>query len=412
MPLLHKNYRRIILKIGSSLLVSQDQEKSNNLNLHHPLKVENIKIQQQKRDDQIRVQWLEIFTNDVAKLINLGKEIIITTSGAVALGREILGFKNKKLSLHEKQAAAAAGQIELMSLYQKFFKTHGLKVAQILLTASDCNSRQRYLNCKNTIETLLKHRVIPIINENDSVAVDEIKIGDNDRLASRVAQMISADLLVLFSDIDGLFDKNPKLHPDAVFISEVPKITREIEKMAGGSNSIIGTGGMITKIIAAKMASQSGCQTVITNGFENGAVESLFFAEKKFTIFLSDQYSKKPEQKISEQNFGHLHKARKNWLAGILNAKGEIIINENAAIALRQKASLLPIGAVAVKGIFEKGEMVIVLDEQGNQIARGLCNHNSDEMKKILQKNSGEVKKILGKTTKIELIHVDNMVLC
>lgn len=351
---------------------------------------------------KIRRKWLEIFSGDIAELRQSGIEVIITTSGAVALGREILGFSTKKLSLCEKQAAAAAGQIELMSSYQKFFKKYDLKVAQILLTASDCNSRQRYLNCKNTINTLLQNHIIPIINENDSVAVDEIKIGDNDRLASRVAQMISADLLVLFSDIDGLFDKNPKLHRDATLIKEVPKITREIEKMAQGTISNIGTGGMATKIIAAKMASGCGCETIITNGFENRAVHKLFFEEKEFTIFLSDNLS---------QSSKHISKARKNWLSGLVNAKGEIVINQKAATTLRQKkVSLLPIGALAIKGNFMKGDGILVIDEGGNLVASGISNHDSQDIKKILQKNSAEVKKILGKDVRVELIHVDNLI--
>ncbi len=394
-----KNYRRIVIKVGSSLLIEElSQVNKSDLNKF-----------------KIRKDWLKSMVLDCCNLIKDGTEIIITTSGAVALGRQILGFKNKKLSLQEKQAAAAAGQIELMSFYQKFFRESGLQVAQILLTAADCNSRQRFLNCKNTVLTLLKKGAVPIFNENDSVAVDEIKIGDNDRLASRVAQMIEADLLVLFSDIDGLFDKNPKLHRDAVFIAEVKKISREIEKMAGVAGSNIGTGGMITKISAAKMATSGGCDTIITNGIEAGALNSLISqlktcsknpsaqnsAEKKFTIFYGNSAEKKSK---------NISKSRKNWLSGIVNIKGEIIVNREAGEILRQKrVSLLAIGAVEVNGDFKKGDVVIIRDENGNKIASGVSNHNSETAKKILQKSSQEIAKILGKDAKPELVHVDNL---
>ncbi len=382
-----KNYRRIVIKVGSSLLIEElSQVNKSDLNKF-----------------KIRKDWLKSMVLDCCNLIKDGTEIIITTSGAVALGRQILGFKNKKLSLQEKQAAAAAGQIELMSFYQKFFRESGLQVAQILLTAADCNSRQRFLNCKNTVLTLLKKGAVPIFNENDSVAVDEIKIGDNDRLASRVAQMIEADLLVLFSDIDGLFDKNPKLHRDAVFIAEVKKISREIEKMAGVAGSNIGTGGMITKISAAKMATSGGCDTIITNGIEAGALNSLISQLKTC--------SKNPSaQNSAEKKSKNISKSRKNWLSGIVNIKGEIIVNREAGEILRQKrVSLLAIGAVEVNGDFKKGDVVIIRDENGNKIASGVSNHNSETAKKILQKSSQEIAKILGKDAKPELVHVDNL---
>ncbi|NBV05989.1 MAG: glutamate 5-kinase [Proteobacteria bacterium] len=257
-----ENKKKLVIKIGSSLLVEQGE---------------------------LREKWLKNFTKNVAELIEKKFQITIVSSGAIALGRKLLKVKNKKLSLEEKQAAAAIGQIKLMSFYRDFFKKLNLDVAQILLTASDCNDRERSLNSRNTIETLLSNRIIPIINENDTVAVDEIKIGDNDRLAARVAQMISADLMILFSDIDGLYDKNPRSEKSAKLILEVKEITKEIEEMAEGAGSEVGTGGMITKILAAKMLTNSRCETLITNGTSENALKKLFAGKQNFTVFCSQK---------------------------------------------------------------------------------------------------------------------------
>jgi len=364
-----KNKKKLVIKIGSSLLVAEGK---------------------------LREKWLKKFTADVADLIKKNFQITIVSSGAIALGRSVLKVGTRKLSLEEKQAAAAIGQIQLMSFYRDFFKKLNLDVAQILLTAADCDARDRYLNSKNTIETLLKNRVIPIINENDSVAVDEIKIGDNDRLAARVAQMISADLMILFSDIDGLYDKNPKTEKNAKLISEVFEITKEIENMAGGAGSSVGTGGMITKILAAKMLINSGCETIITNGTSDNALKKLVEGKQNFTIFSNEKKSTK---------------SRKNWLSGFINAKGDVIINQCAVEALKsKKISLLPIGVVAVKGNFQKGEAVFIKDEEGNHIASGISNYAAADAKKILEKNSAEVKKIFGNSAKKELVHADNLV--
>lgn len=364
-----KNKKKLVVKIGSSLLVA---------------------------DGKLREKWLKNFAENVAELIEKKIEITIVSSGAIALGRAALKVSDKKLSLEEKQAAAAIGQIQLMSFYRDAFKKFNLNVAQILLTAADCNARDRYLNCKNTIETLLKNRVIPIINENDSVAVDEIKIGDNDRLAARVAQMIGADAMILFSDIDGLYDKNPKVAKNARLIPQVFEITKEIEMMAGSTTSLVGTGGMITKILAAKMLVNSGCDSVITNGTENNALKNLVEGKQNCTIF----YSKKKSEK-----------SRKQWLSGFLNAKGEVVVNQCAVEALRsKKISLLPIGVIAARGNFEKGEAIFVKDESGNRVASGISNYSANDVKKILEKKSAEVKKIFGSSAKKEIIHVDNLV--
>jgi glutamate 5-kinase len=263
-----ENKKKLVIKIGSSLLVA---------------------------DGKLREKWLKNFTANIADLVKKDFQITIVSSGAIALGRSFLKVSSSKLSLEEKQAAAAIGQIQLMSFYRDFFQKLNLNVAQILLTASDCNARDRYLNSKNTIETLLKNHIIPIINENDTVAVDEIKIGDNDRLAARVAQMISAEILILFSDIDGLYDQNPKTTKNARLIPEVLTISKKIENMAGGTVSEVGTGGMITKILAAKMLVNSGCETVIANGTSDNALQKLVEGKQNFTIFRSEKKSAKAE---------------------------------------------------------------------------------------------------------------------
>ena len=365
-----ENRKKIIIKIGSAILVSEGK---------------------------LREKWLKKFTADVANLVEKNFQITIVSSGAIALGRHSLKDLHKKLSLEEKQAAAAIGQIKLMSFYRDFFAKSKLEVAQILLTAADCNDRDRYLNCKNTIETLLKNRVVPIINENDSVAVDEIKIGDNDRLAARVAQMTSADLMILFSDIDGLYDKNPKTNKSARLIPEVFEVNKEIEEMAGGAVSEVGTGGMITKILAAKMLKNSGCDAIITSGIAENSLKNLVSSKQNFTIFYSEKKSEK---------------SRKNWLAGFLNAKGEVVVNSCAVEALKnKKISLLPIGVIGAKGSFQAGEAIFVKDEKGNHIASGISNYAVADVKKIFKKNSTEVKKILGSSAKKELIHIDNLML-
>lgn len=373
-----ENYQRIVVKIGSSLIVE---------------------------DDQIREKWLTEFAKDIKELMDKKIELIIVTSGAVALGRSIIANKNlKKLSVEQKQACASIGQIKLMNIYHQIFKKYHLNVAQILLTANDCNSRKSYLNCQNTINTLIKNNAIAIINENDSVAVDEIKIGDNDRLASRVAQMSNADLLILFSDIDGLFDKNPKTNKNAQFINQVNKIDKNIENMAKGSSSSVGTGGMITKIQAAKMALNANCPTIITSGIENKALQKLFFSEKKFTIFC------KKESKNITQN--QSTKSKKNWLLGIVNPKGILIINDLASQTLQQKkASLLAVGVIATQGNFEKGDAVFIKDKNNQHIASGIVNYSKNDAEKILKKNSQQIKKIFGNKAKPELVHLDNLVI-
>ena len=315
---------------------------------------------------------------DVAELLKQGVEVVIVSSGAIALGRGIFG--NDKLTIAQRQAAASLGQIQLMAQYRKTAKINGFHVAQILLSYDNCANREGYNNLQNVFAELLKRQIVPIINENDSVAIDEI-IGDNDRLAARVAQIISADLLILFSDVDGLYDKNPKIHKNAKFIKKVEKITKNIEEMAGGVSSNVGTGGMITKIIAAKMAALSGCETVITNGLHDNCLTKLFAQKQNYTLFASDKKSLKN---------------RKKWLSGFLNAAGEVVINESAVEAFRKrKVSLLPVGIVKINGNFNKNDLIFIKDEEGNHIASGIANYDSKKAQKVLGKNSEQVKQIL-----------------
>lgn len=364
-----KNVKRLVVKIGSSLLVE---------------------------NGKLREKWLNALLKDVGILLEKNIEIVIVSSGAIALGKISLG-KNAVNTIAQKQAAAALGQIQLMAKYSAAAKEFDFHVAQILLTSSDCNDRERYNNLQNVFGELLKNKIVPIINENDSVAIDEIKIGDNDRLAARVAQMISADLLILFSDIDGLYDKNPKISADAKLINEVKKITKDIEEMAGGAVSKVGTGGMITKITAAKMASLSGLETVITNGLVENSLTKLFLGKQNYTIFRSDKKAVK---------------SRKKWLSGFLNAKGEVVINDCAKLALLERnVSLLPIGIVKINGNFKKDDLIFIKDELGNHIANGIANYSFGDAQKVLGKNSAEVKKILGGLSKTELVHIDNLVM-
>lgn len=363
-----KNKKRLVIKIGSSLL--WDGKK-------------------------VREKWLQSLAKDVSTLSEKGFEIIITTSGAIAIGKQKLSKNKNKFSLPEKQAAASIGQIELMTLYQKAFKKYNFEVAQILLTASDCNSRQRYLNCQNTIETLLKNNVIPIINENDSIAVDEIKVGDNDRLSARVAQMSSAQLLILFSDIDGLYNCNPKTNKNAKLIKEVFVIDKTIEDMAQGASSEVGTGGMITKIMAAKMLEDSGCDVAIGSGIAENPLQKIIAGKGNSTIF----YSKK-----------NVKNQRQKWLSGLLNLNSGIVVNNCAVIALRaKKISILPIGIVEVIGNFKAGEAIAIFDEAKNRIAGGISNYSSFDVARIMQKNSNQVKEIIGQTAKVSVVHIDNL---
>lgn len=349
--------KRIVIKVGSSLLVE---------------------------DGKVRESWLQSLAADVTNLKKMGKEILIVSSGAIALGKIKLGTKNKILKLEEKQAAASVGQIALMANYQSCFAKENINVAQILLTGDDSANRSRYLNARNTFNTLLANNIVPIVNENDTIATEEIKIGDNDRLAARIAQIINADLLILLSDIDGLYNKNPKTNPDAQFIATVENIDSAIESMAGGAGSDVGTGGMITKIKAAKMAFNLGCDTIIAKGLTSNPIQKIIDGAR-CTIFKSGG------QKIN---------AKKQWIADCLNVKGEAVINDCAVAALLKDSSLLPVGVVKIIGEFNKGDVIFVKDENGKHLANGISKYSSSAAQLVVGKNNQE-----------ELIHRDDLVM-
>ncbi|MDA9231426.1 glutamate 5-kinase [Rickettsiales bacterium] len=361
-----KNKKRIIIKIGSNILIE---------------------------NNNIRTSWLESLAHDILYLRSLNKEVILVSSGAIALGRGLIKTKNK-LSLEEKQAACSIGQIDLIANYKAIFEKHNLNIAQILLTSYDSSHRQSYLNAKNTINTLIKNEIIPIINENDTVATEEISIGDNDRLAARVAQMIDADLLILLSDIDGLYDKNPNLNKDAKFIDLIENIDENIKNMASGSISDIGSGGMTTKIKAAKMAFNCGCDTIITNGSQENSISNLLNGGR-FSLFKSNQ------KKI---------KSKKRWILDDFRAKGELIVNKNAVVALKNGSSLLAVGVQMVVGKFEEGDHILIKDINNKHIATGIASYSSTNIKIIMGKNTNQIKEVFGLNIKEELVHRDNMV--
>ena len=361
--------RRVVIKIGSALLVEQATGRLNRA-------------------------WMETLASDIARLRARGQEVLLVSSGAIALGRRHLGLEPGKLKLDESQAAAAVGQIRLAHAWKEVLDQHDLTVAQILLTFGDTEERRRYLNGRNTLATLLKLGAIPLINENDTVATAEIRYGDNDRLAARVAQMISADCLVLLSDVDGLYTADPTKDKNAVFIPEIRGITPEIEKMAGGASSSVGSGGMATKIAAAKIAIGAGCHMCVAIGhemhplkrIESGARCSWFYPATNPVTF------------------------RKQWIAGSLKPAGELLVDEGAAAALKRGKSLLPAGVTRVKGKFERGDALLVRDAEGNEIARGLSAYSSDEAGQLCGRKSNEIEGVLGYRGRDEMIHRDDLV--
>jgi glutamate 5-kinase len=347
----------------------------------------------------VHQEWLKTLADDVAKLKASGKDVLIVSSGAIALGRQKLGLHDGSLNLEEAQAAAAAGQIDLVHAYQNTLQPLGFAIAQVLLTLSDTEERRRYLNARDTIETLLKADAIPVINENDTVATSEIRFGDNDRLAARVASMVSADCLVLLSDIDGLYREDPALNPNAEFIEEVPAITEEIEAMAGPPTertaSSIGSGGMATKLIAGKIAIEAGCHMVVTSGKRIHPIKALLDGERA-TWFVSSDTPKA---------------ARKRWISGGLNPEGVLVVDAGAEKALKTGGSLLPAGVKTVRGNFERGSNLDIENEQGQLVARGLSAYSSDDASLIIGRNSSEIEGVLGYRGRSELVHRDDMIL-
>jgi glutamate 5-kinase len=321
--------------------------------------------------------------------------VIIVSSGSIALGRRQLGFAKGPLKLEESQAAAAAGQIKLAHGYQEALARHGITVAQVLLTIGDTEERRRYLNARNTLEMLLRQGAMPVINENDTVATSEIRYGDNDRLAGRVAQMTGADCLVLLSDIDGLYTADPTIDADAQFIPEVGEITPEILAMAGATRSDYGKGGMITKLQAGKIALAAGCHMVIADGHVMNPLSAIE-QDARCTWFVPRATPRT---------------ARKLWIAGSLKPAGAIIIDDGAARALRQGKSLLPAGVTGVEGEFDRGEAVIVRDAASHELGRGLCAYSAADARRIMGCKSHEIEVLLGIRGRDEMIHRDDLVM-
>jgi glutamate 5-kinase len=366
-PLL--NAKRVVVKIGSANLVDRTTGRVNRA-------------------------WLETLAADTARLRARGQEVILVSSGAIALGRRHLGLPPGKLKLEESQAAAAVGQIRLAHAWKEVLDAHELAVAQILLTFGDTEERRRYLNARSTLSTLLKLGAIPLINENDTVATSEIRYGDNDRLAARVAQMMSADCLVLLSDVDGLYTADPTKDKTATFIPEVHGITPEIERMATGVSSDVGSGGMATKVAAARIAVAAGCHMCIALGKEMHPLKRL-----ESGVRCSWFYPNANPATV-----------RKQWIAGTLKPAGELRVDAGAAAALLRGKSLLPAGVTAVTGLFERGDAVVVRDAEGLEIARGLSAYSSADADRIRGRKSSEIEALLGMRGRDEMIHRDDLV--
>lgn len=363
--------KRVVIKIGSSLLTKGGQGL----------------------DKAAIAAWVE----QMAGLKKQGVEVILVSSGSVAEGMSRLGLKIRPKTLHELQAAAAIGQMGLVRVFDDNFQRHGLHAAQVLLTHDDLSNRQRYLNARSTLLTLLDFGVAPVINENDTVATEEIRFGDNDTLAALVANLVEAELLVILTDQQGLFTRDPSVYPDAVLIPQISVNDDRLEQMAGESRSGLGRGGMFTKVRAARLASRSGAATVIASGVMVDVITKVFSGQDVGTFFMP--------------NIGPLL-ARKRWLAGQLQVKGKLVLDAGAVKVLKSDGkSLLAVGVKSVSGRFERGELVTCADEAGLEIARGLINYGVEEAKLIAGKNSAEFEKILGYADDAELIHRDNMVL-
>ena len=362
--------RRVVVKVDSALLVDQDTGRLNRT-------------------------WLETLIEDLLRLRKRGQQVILVSSGAIALGRRHLGLAKGSLRLDESQAAAAVGQIRLAHAYKELLEASNVTVAQVLLTLEDSERRHRYLNARATLESLLALGALPVINENDTVATAEIRYGDNDRLAARVAQMSAADCLVLLSDVEGLFTTDPNKDPNAQFVQQVRQITPQIEAMAGASASAVGSGGMTTKIMAAKIAVAAGCHMCIASGHQKHPVSRLEEGAR-CTWFVPHATPVT---------------ARKQWIAGTLRPAGAVTIDQGALKALREGKSLLPAGVVAARGRFDRGDTVSVLGDDGIEVARGIIAYSDVDAARIMGRKSSEIEGILGFRGRDELIHRDDLVI-
>lgn len=362
-------YRRLVIKVGSALLIGED--------------------------GHVHRGWLESLAEDIARLNDEGHEVLIVSSGAIAIGSTVLSLNKRRARLEDLQAAAAAGQVQLVHAYQEALSAHDIVAAQVLLTPEDTENRHRFLNARGTLGKLIEHSVVPIINENDTVATDEIRYGDNDRLAARVAQLVMADALILLSDVDGLYTADPAKDSAAEHIPEVRSITDEIQNMAGETCSDIGSGGMATKVQAARIATHAGCSTVIASGaidrpldvLATGGVCTVFRAEGTPTA------------------------ARKQWLAGVLEVRGELRLDAGAVVALKNGNSLLPIGVVEVVGNFRRGDVVTLVDAAGHEVGRGLAEYSDKDAQRLVGCHSENIEERLGFRGRSVMVHRDELVL-
>jgi glutamate 5-kinase len=360
--------RRLVVKVGSSLLIDDDAVLDR--------------------------AWLDDLVADIAALHGNSCEVIVVSSGAIAIGGKILGVNRRRARLPELQAAAAAGQVQLANAYSESLARHGITAAQILLTPEDTENRRRFLNARGTLTHLLGHRVVPVVNENDTVATEEIRYGDNDRLAARVAQLVMADMLLLLSDVDGLYTHDPQASSSAEHIPEVSAIDDDIIAMAGGAQSSVGTGGMATKLAAASIATHAGCGTIIADGRVSRPISALR-AGARHTLFRAGN---SPAA------------ARKQWLAGALDVNGRINIDAGAKTALDNGNSLLPVGLLAVSGEFDRGDIVTICDAEGLELGRGLAEFSSLDAARIVGCHSGDIEQRLGYRGRSVMVHRDELV--
>ena len=362
-------YRRLVIKVGSSLLIGDNGA----LNRH----------------------WLDGLAADIADLHSEDRDVLVVSSGAIAIGCTVLGINKRRAKLEDLQAAAAAGQVQLVHAYSEALAVHGITTAQVLLTPGDTENRRRFLNARGTMGRLLDRSVVPIINENDTVTTEEIRYGDNDRLAARVAQLVMADALLLLSDVDGFYSADPGTDSNAQHIPEITSISTETLAMAGETRSDIGSGGMSTKVQAAKIATHAGCSTIIASGLVERPVKALLNGAR-CSIFRAQ---------------GTPAVARKQWLAGALEVNGVLVIDAGAAEALREGNSLLPVGIAAVQGDFRRGDIVTLADGGGTELGRGLAEYSSSEASRLLGCRSEQIEERLGYRGRSVMIHRDELVL-
>ncbi len=366
-----KNARTLVVKVGSSLVTNEGRGL----------------------DAEAIARWAE----QIARLSSLGRRTILVSSGAIAEGMQRLGWRRRPRAMHELQAAAAVGQMGLVQCYESCFRSHGLHTAQVLLTHADMADRQRYLNARSALRALLELGVIPVINENDTVVTDEIKLGDNDTLGAMVANLVEADALVILTDQAGLYDRDPRKNPQAKLVERATAGDPALEAMAGGTGSALAKGGMLTKVLAAKRAARSGAHTVIASGREKDVLVRLAQGEPIGTLLAAETVPLA---------------ARKQWLADHLSVGGELVLDAGAVRALvRDGKSLLAIGVREVKGEFQRGEVVACVDPGGREVARGLANYSAEESRRIAGRASAEIEAILGSMEEPELIHRDNLVI-